>query len=218
MANQWEATITKQETHPSDFPMPTVFTEEQLKERSGRKVKSPYDEYQFYFKNGQLDKEWITNMWYGLRGKTWDPNYHKPEDIEINSFGQFLYDHISFREIFEQSSAFQNMMSRPENDPKQEQVIDFMTNLITRTFGNELRAKIAKISGLSEKINIYMKNEIQDAFSSYREKDKWGKNVDDLISKDQPEEVKKILSARDENRKLEREIGEILTKEKLWSK
>lgn len=206
--------IIIQEVLPKDFPMPTCFTEKQQGERESKKVESPYDEHHFYFKDGQIDKEWITNMWYVLYGKTGNIDYAKPEEIQIKYFAEFLIDHIGFEKYFSQSSAFKEMMNRPDDDFKRWEVINFISDLIIKTFGNDLRTKITKIPGLSEKINNFIKNEIKNAAFFIRESNKWSKTIDS--NEKEPEEFEKFRSMINNNKKLKDQIGEILTKEKLW--
>ena len=198
----------------TEFPKPTIFTPEQVALREAQKEGLPYDEGCFYMKDGTLDKEWINNMWYALRGKTWSLEYAKPEDIEIRDFGQFLYDHIQFDKIFGQSSGFKEMMSRPENDQKRQQVIDYISGMVNNTLSTNLRVKIDSVPRLTDKIKDYIKSEILMDVFFMNENQKWDKNVDK--GEKEPEELIKFREMVNGTLAKQKEIRDLLVEKKLW--
>jgi len=154
-----------------DFPMPTSpFKDDEAQKRwqAERELKKSgladsTGEYSFYMNNGELDKEWITNMWYGFklgRGLFFNPGYTKPEDIEINSVSQLLHS-INFYEIFKQSAAFKSIMSQPEEDSKRQKVFDFIADMVMRSINAELRDKLDNVPGLEDKIRELVGKRLQ---------------------------------------------------------
>lgn len=191
-----------------DFPKCTIFSPKEVDERNFKKSRlKSYDEKCFFFNDGSLDEKWIENMWYTFRGK----------NVEIQNFGEFLYSHIPFHEYFSQSAAFSQMMSRPDNDSKRRQVIDYLTALVMRTLNTDLRKKISEVSGMREKIESYVKAEIEKDAYFLREHEKWASQyADSLEKKGLVPELKRFKEMCEKNEKSLKEIQDIITKRGWW--
>jgi len=210
--------VSKIKAFPEDFPRPVDFSKEvgenSLEQREARKIGiEDYDEQCLFFADGSIDEEWITNFWYIVSTHSLHVE-NKPEKIEIQNFGQFLSNRIPFSEYFSQSSAFNQMMNRPDEDSKRSEIIDYMDDFVMRTLGSELSSKIDSVHGLREKITKYLRAELERSAYFMREKDKWAKKIDN--PKEESEELKQFMGMTEKANTMQKEIIEILTKNKLW--
>lgn len=146
---------------PKDFPLPTVFTKEEVIEREGKKEMAGLssetgEDFFFLDNNGTLDEKFIINSWYQSK------NAKKPEDVEIKNCEQLT--NVRFREFFNRPGAFEKMMSQPDNDPKKEKVLNFIVEMVMRTLSDETRKKI-KDNNLEKQFEDLLTNQAKmDAF------------------------------------------------------
>lgn len=160
-----------QEKVPSDFPLPTIFTEKEIKEREAKKEKaklsSETGENEFFLdKEGNLDEAFIINSWYATKGgkdsKGMAFEHIKPEDIQIKNCEQLV--NLEFKELFNRPGAFEKMMSQPDNDSKKKKVLDFIVEMVMKTLSKRTREKIKEHNLEEEFKNLITNQAKKDAF------------------------------------------------------
>ena len=106
------------------------------------------------------------------------------------------------------------MMSRPENDKKRQQVIDYISGMVNNTLSTNLRVKIDSVPRLTDKIKDYIKSEILMDVFFMNENQKWDKNVDK--GEKEPEELIKFREMVNGTLAKQKEIRDLLVEKKLW--